>query len=342
MRVLSKKFSRKGLWLDERELPQIGHGDVLVRVTKTAICGTDLHIYNWDKWSQKTIKTPAVLGHEFVGVVEKIGPGVESVKEGDRVSAEGHLVCGQCRNCKAGRRHHCRNTKGIGIHADGAFAEFVRVPESNIYKIPNSVSDEEASIFDPFGNAVFAASRISVAGEDVLITGAGPVGCLTALVCQHLGARHIVVTDINDYRLSLLEGEPRIKTLNVKKESLENMVSFLEMEEGFDVLYEMSGNQSALNDLLHYGRHGAHIVNLGIFPEEARLDINQMIFKSLTLHGIYGREMFDSWYKMVSFIESGLGIKKLITHTIPYTDFEKGFQLLNNGMACKVLLDWQS
>ena len=340
MKVLSKNFSQKGLWLDERDIPTIGHTDVLIRVTKTAICGTDLHIYNWDKWSQQTIKTPAVLGHEFVGVVEKVGEGVESVVEGDRVSAEGHLVCNQCRNCKAGKRHHCKNTKGLGIHTDGAFAEFVKVPESNIYKISDSVSDEEAAIFDPFGNAVFSALRVSVAGEDVLITGAGPVGCLTALLCQHLGARHIVVTDVNDYRLNLLEGEPRIKTVNVKREKLDDMISSLGMKEGFDVLYEMSGEQSAFNDLIEYSRYGAHIINLGIFREEAKIDINKMIFKSLTFHGIYGREMYDSWYKMVSFIESGLNIKKLITHTFPYTEYEEGFKLLNNGTACKVILDW--
>lgn len=340
MKVLCKKYSQKGLWLEEKKRPEIKAHEVLVKVKKTAICGTDLHIYNWDEWSQENIKVPIVLGHEFVGRVEAIGSDVTLASEGDRVSAEGHLVCGICRNCRAGKRHFCRQTTGIGIHTDGAFAEYVKVPESNLYKIPESISDEEAAVFDPFGNAVFSTSVVDVSGEDILITGAGPVGAMTALICQHLGARHIVISDINDYRLSLVKDEPRIHTVNISKESLKSTFSILGLKEGFDVLFEMSGNNKALNDLIDFSRHGAHIVNLGIFSEKTEVDFNKIIFKSLNLRGIYGREMFDSWYKMVSFIESGLNLKKLITHGYSFDQYEEAFDLLNNGRACKVILDW--
>lgn len=340
MKVLSKKFSEKGLWLDEKVCPKIAANEVLVRVKKTAICGTDLHIYNWDEWSKKNIKTPTVLGHEFVGLVEDIGSGVKTVSKGDRVSAEGHLVCGVCRNCRAGKRHYCKQTTGLGIHTDGAFAQFVKVPEANIYKIPESITDEEAAIFDPFGNAVFSVSMASVAGEDVLITGAGPVGAMTALICRHLGARHVVLTDVNDYRLSLIKKDARIRTVNIMKESLGEVFSSLKMTEGFDVLFEMSGHEKAMNSLVDYSRNGAHIINLGIFADKLELDLNKVIFKSLTLHGVYGREMFDSWYKMVSYIESGLDVKSLVTHTYPYENYEEAFKLLNEGKACKVLLEW--
>ena len=340
MKVLSKKYAEKGLWLDEKELPIIKPNEVLIKVKSTAICGTDLHIYNWDKWSQDNIKTPTVLGHEFVGTVAQIGSHVLSVDKGDRVSAEGHLVCGLCRNCRAGLKQFCHQTRGLGVHTDGAFAEYVKVPESNLYKIPETITDEEASIFDPFGNAVFSASMVDLSGEDVLITGAGPVGCMTALLCVHLGARHVVLTDVNDYRLSLVANQLRIKTVNVARESIKDTMRSLGMVEGFDVSFEMSGNQSALNDLIDCSRNGSHVINLGIFPKGIDLDMNKVIFKSLTLHGVYGRQMFDTWYKMVSYIESGLDLKGLITHSYPFGQYEEAFDLLNNGRACKVILNW--
>lgn len=340
MKVLSKKYSKEGLWLDEKDLPQISSDEVLVKVKKTAICGTDLHIYNWDSWSQENVAAPRVLGHEFSGVVEAVGSHVKSVSPGDRVSAEGHLVCGNCRSCQAGQRHLCPNTLGLGVHTDGAFAEFVKIPESNIYKLPKSISDDEAAIFDPFGNAVYSTSLTSVAGEDVLITGAGPVGCMTALLCRHLGARHTVVTDVNDYRLNLIKGKERLYPVNIKKKNLENVFSMLNMKEGFDVCFEMSGNPSALQDIIKYTRHGAQVINLGLFPSAIEINLNEVILKSLTLRGVYGREIFESWYKMVSYIESGFDIKPLVTHHFPFEDYQEAFNLLNQGSGCKVILEW--
>ena len=340
MKVLSKKFSEKGLWLDEVDCPKIAPHEVLIKVKKTAICGTDLHIYNWDDWSQKQVKTPTVLGHEFVGEVFKVGSLVQDLEPGERVSAEGHLVCGSCRNCLAGKRHFCAYTKGLGVHENGAFAEFVKVPRENIYRIPETIKDEEAAIFDPFGNAVFSVSKAVIAGEDVLITGAGPVGCMTALLCSHLGARRIVVTDVNPYRLSLLENIPRVTGVNAREVKWEELLSSLNMKEGFDVSFEMSGNRNALEDLIRLTRHGGEVIHLGIFPSKTELDLNSVIFKSLTLHGVYGREIFETWYKMVSYIETGLNLRHLITHSYPFKDFEEAFQLLNRGEACKVILDW--
>ena len=279
MDVLCKKSSEKGLWLERKEKPQISEDEILVKVTSTAICGTDLHIYEWDKWSQETIKPPVTLGHEFVGVVAEKGSQVFSVEIGDRVSAEGHIVCGLCRNCRAGAKHACSKTIGLGIHKDGAFAEYVKIPKDNIYKIPSNISNSEAAIFDPFGNAVFASSIFNVSGEDVLITGAGPVGVMTALVCQHLGARKIVITDVNDFRLNLLSDEPRIFPLNIKNNSIEEITGSLNIDEGFNLLFEMSGNNTAFKSLIQASGYGANIISLGVFPEDIQLDFNKIIFK---------------------------------------------------------------
>ena len=340
MKVLRKKFSEKGLWIDEIDCPKISANEVLLRVKKTAICGTDLHIYNWDEWSRKQVKIPTVLGHEFAGEVIKTGELVQDLRVGERVSAEGHLVCGRCRNCLAGKKHLCSFTKGLGIHVNGAFAEFVKVPRENIYRIPDTIKDEEAAIFDPFGNAVFSVSKADISGEDVLVTGAGPVGCLTALLCSYLGARHIVITDVNPYRLNLLKSIPRVTPINTNETSLDKILNLLKIKEGFDVSFEMSGNKHALDDIIKFTRHGGEVINLGVFSSKTEIDINSIIFKSLTLHGVYGREIFETWYKMVSYIETGLNIRSFITHSFNFYDFEEAFQLLNHGKACKVILEW--
>ncbi len=280
------------------------------------------------------------LGHEFVGVVAEKGSQVFSVEIGDRVSAEGHIVCGLCRNCRAGAKHACSKTIGLGIHKDGAFAEYVKIPKDNIYKIPSNISNSEAAIFDPFGNAVFASSIFNVSGEDVLITGAGPVGVMTALVCQHLGARKIVITDVNDFRLNLLSDEPRIFPLNIKNNSIEEITGSLNIDEGFNLLFEMSGNNTAFKSLIQASGYGANIISLGVFPEDIQLDFNKIIFKNINIRGIYGRAIFDTWYKMTAYLQSGLSLKRVITHHLKYQDYEKGFDLLKKGEACKVILKW--
>lgn len=340
MKTLSKIKSEKGIWLTEIEKPEYGYNDVLIKVKKTAICGTDMHIYNWDEWSQKTIPVPMTVGHEFVGVIEAIGEGVSGFSIGDRVSGEGHITCGHCRNCRAGRRHLCRNTVGVGVNRAGAFAEYLSIPAVNAFKLPSDISDDMASIFDPFGNAVHTALSFDLVGEDVLITGAGPIGIMAAAVCRHVGARHVVITDVNDYRLKLAEKMGATRAVNVLKDDLKGVMTDLGMTEGFDVALEMSGVPSAVQSMLSAMNNGGKIAMLGIPPSDMAVDWNQVIFKGLQIKGIYGREMFETWYKMVSLLQSGLDISGIITHQFKVEEFQKGFDTMGSGLSGKVILEW--
>lgn len=340
MKSLAKLHSEPGIWLHQAEKPNVGHNDLLIKIRKTAICGTDMHIYNWDSWSQQTIPVPMIVGHEYVGEVVDMGQEVRGYSVGDRVSGEGHITCGHCRNCRAGRRHLCRNTQGVGVNRQGAFAEYLVIPAFNAFKIPDNISDELASIFDPFGNAVHTALSFDLVGEDVLITGAGPIGIMAAAIAKHVGARHVVITDINDYRLKLAEKMGASKAVNVSKERLEDVMLDLGMSEGFDVGLEMSGVPAALHDMLAKMNNGGKIAMLGIPPEDVAIDWNQVIFKGLTIKGIYGREMFETWYKMASLIQGGLDISPIITHSFCVDDFQQGFDIMGSGQSGKVILDW--
>jgi threonine 3-dehydrogenase len=340
MQALVKRKREPGLWLEDVPEPQMGVNDVLIRVHKTGICGTDLHIYNWDAWAQRTIPVPMVVGHEFVGEVVQTGTNVVDFKPGDIVSAEGHVVCGRCRNCLAGRRHLCADTKGIGVNRPGAFAELISVPMTNVWYHRPGIDSDVASIFDPFGNAVHTALTFNVLGEDVLITGAGPIGIMAAAVVKHSGARHVVVTDVNDYRLDLAKRMGATVALNVTRGNLRDVQSKLGMKEGFDVGLEMSGNASAFRDMLANMAHGGKIAMLGIPSEPIAIDWNTVVFNMLTIKGIYGREMYETWYKMTVMLESGLDIKPVITHRFHYTEFEKGFSAMKSGQSGKVVLDW--
>jgi threonine 3-dehydrogenase len=340
MRALVKRHRKPGLWMEEVAVPELGADDVLIRVTKTAICGTDLHIYNWDAWAQKTIPVPMVTGHEFVGVIEKLGTNVTGYKVGDRVSGEGHITCGHCRNCRAGKRHLCRNTVGVGVNRQGCFAEYLAIPYGNAFKIHESIPDDVASMFDPYGNAVHTALSFNLVGEDVLITGAGPIGIMAAAIAKHVGARHVVVTDINDYRLELAKQMGATRIVNVARENLTDVMREIGMVEGFDVGLEVSGNAKAFRSMLDTMNHGGSIALLGIFSEEVAIDWSTVVFKGLFIKGIYGREMFDTWYKMSSMLQSGLNIAPVITHRFKAEEFEQGFQILNAGKSGKVILDW--
>ncbi|WP_226647963.1 L-threonine 3-dehydrogenase [Microbulbifer variabilis] len=341
MKALSKLKSEVGIWLTDVEIPEPGHNDLLIKIHKTAICGTDMHIYNWDEWSQKTIPVPMVVGHEYVGEVVGMGQEVAGFTVGDRVSGEGHITCGHCRNCRAGRRHLCRNTYGVGVDRQGAFAEYLVIPALNAFKIPDNISDELASIFDPFGNAVHTALSFDLVGEDVLITGAGPIGIMAAAVAKHVGARHVVITDINEYRLDLARKMGTTRAVNVSKENLKDVMAELGMSEGFDVGLEMSGVPVAFRDMLAAMNHGGKIAMLGIPAGEMAIDWSQVIFKGLIIKGIYGREMFETWYKMASLIQSGLDLTPIITHQFPIDDFQKGFDTMGSGESGKVILNWQ-
>ncbi|WP_269518714.1 L-threonine 3-dehydrogenase [Alteromonas sp. BMJM2] len=341
MKSLVKAKAERGIWLEDSPKPEVGHNDLLIKIRKTAICGTDMHIYNWDEWSQNTIPVPMVVGHEYVGEVVGMGQEVKGFEIGDRVSGEGHITCGHCRNCRAGRRHLCRNTEGVGVNRPGAFAEFLVIPAFNAFKIPHNISDELASIFDPFGNAVHTALSFDLVGEDVLITGAGPIGIMAAAVAKHVGARHVVITDINPYRLALAEKMGATRAVNVSKEDLKDVMNDLGMTEGFDVGLEMSGVPVALRDMLNKMNHGGKVAMLGIPPSDVAIDWNQVIFKGLVIKGIYGREMFETWYKMASLLQSGLDLTPIITHTYSVDDFQKGFDTMGSGQSGKVILDWQ-
>ena len=341
MKSLVKAKAEKGIWLQDTPEPEVGHNDLLIKIRKTAICGTDMHIYNWDEWSQKTIPVPMVVGHEYVGEVVGMGQEVKGFKVGDRVSGEGHITCGHCRNCRAGRAHLCRNTEGVGVNRPGAFAEYLVIPAFNAFKIPDNISDDLASIFDPFGNAVHTALSFDLVGEDVLITGAGPIGIMAAAVAKHVGARHVVVTDINPYRLELAKKMGATRAVDVSKEDLKDVMNELGMTEGFDVGLEMSGVPVAFRDMLNKMNHGGKIAMLGIPPQDVAIDWNQVIFKGLVIKGIYGREMFETWYKMASLLQSGLDLSPIITHTFSIDDFQKGFDTMGSGHSGKVILDWQ-
>ena len=341
MKSLVKAKAEKGIWLQDTPEPEVGHNDLLIKIRKTAICGTDMHIYNWDEWSQKTIPVPMVVGHEYVGEVVGMGQEVKGFKVGDRVSGEGHITCGHCRNCRAGRVHLCRNTEGVGVNRPGAFAEYLVIPAFNAFKIPDNISDDLASIFDAFGNAVHTALSFDLVGEDVLITGAGPIGIMAAAVAKHVGARHVVVTDINPYRLELAKKMGATRAVDVSKEDLKDVMNELGMTEGFDVGLEMSGVPVAFRDMLNKMNHGGKIAMLGIPPQDVAIDWNQVIFKGLVIKGIYGREMFETWYKMASLLQSGLDLSPIITHTFSIDDFQKGFDTMGSGHSGKVILDWQ-
>ncbi len=340
MKSLVKAKNEVGLWLEDTAMPSIGHNDVLIRVKKTAICGTDMHIYNWDEWAQRTIPVPMVVGHEFMGEIVEIGSEVKGFSAGDRVSAEGHITCGVCRNCRAGNRHLCRQTEGIGVNRAGAFAEYISVPAFNVYKLPDEISDDIASLYDPFGNAVHTALAQDMVGEDILITGAGPIGAMAAAISKHVGAQNIVVTDINDFRLDLAKKLGATRTVNIQKEKLEDVMGELNMTEGFDVGLEMSGAPAGFNQMLDVINHGGRIALLGLLPNGAGINWDNVIFKGLEIRGIYGRRMFETWYKMSAMIKSGLNIEPIITHRMKADDFASGFELINSGHTGKVILDW--
>jgi len=340
MKALLKAKREEGIWMDDLPVPSVGVHDVMIRIHKSAICGTDVHIYNWDEWSQKTIPVPMIVGHEYFGVVEKVGIEVEAFKPGDRVSGEGHLTCGFCRNCRAGKRHLCRNTKGVGVNRPGSFAEFLVIDAENVYHIPDNISDEMASIFDPYGNATHTALSFDLVGEDVLITGAGPIGIMAVAIARHVGARHIVITDVNDYRLSLAKQMGATAAVNVTNQDLKQVMQDLGMTEGFDVGMEMSGNTTAFRQMLDVMNHGGKIALLGIMPGEQAIDWGKVVFKGLLLKGVYGREMFETWYKMVAMLQSGLDLSPIITHRFGIDDFQKGFDAMRSGQSGKVVLDW--
>ena len=340
MKALVKKSPERGIWLDNVPTPTCSTNDVKIKITHTAICGTDLHIYKWDEWSKRTINTPLVTGHEFCGIVEEIGPGVTHFKIGDRVSGEGHITCGYCRNCRAGKRHLCHKTVGIGIHREGAFAEYLVMPEFNVWGVHNDIPSEIAAIFDPFGNAAHTALSFEMVGEDVLITGAGPIGIMAVAICNYVGARHIVITDVNDFRLELAKKMGATKVINVSRDKIKNVISELGISNGFDVGLEMSGNSAAFKSMLENMYHGGRIALLGLLPESTQTNWDDIIFKGLHVKGIYGREMFETWYKMTQMLRSGLDISNVLTHTFPVHDFQKGFDIMESGNCGKVVLEW--
>ncbi len=340
MRALVKAKPERGIWLETIKKPTIGHNDVLIKVRRTAICGTDIHIYQWDAWAQKTIPVPMAVGHEFSGEIVEIGIEVKGYEIGDRVSAEGHVTCGFCRNCRAGRRHLCRSAVGIGVNRQGAFADYIAVPAFNIFKLPDVISNEMAAILDPFGNATHTALSFDLVGEDVLITGAGPIGIMAVAIARYAGARHIVITDVNDYRLELASKMGASVALNVTEGTIDQVMQDLGMEEGFDVGMEMSGNPAAFRDLLRTMHHGGNVALLGIPPGDMAIDWNEVIFKGLIIKGVYGREMFETWYKMSSMLQSGLSIDPIITHQFPIDDYQEAFDLMESGQSGKIILSW--
>ncbi len=342
MKALVKRERKPGLWLEEVPRPEVGINDVLIHVDRAGICGTDLHIYQWDEWAQKTIPTPMVVGHEFVGEVAEVGANVKDFFPGETVSAEGHVVCGRCRNCLAGRRHLCKDTLGIGVNRPGAFAEYISVPMTNVWHHRNGIDRDVASIFDPFGNAVHTALSFPVLGEDVLITGAGPIGIMAAAVVKHAGARFVIVTDVNEYRLNLARQMGATVALDVKSgRTLQDVQAQLGMKEGFDVGLEMSGNPQALREMIDNMCHGGKIAMLGIPSEIVPFDWHKVVFNMLTIKGIYGREMYETWYKMTVMLETGLDIKPAITHRFQFGDYEKGFAVAMSGKSGKVILNWR-
>jgi len=340
MKSLAKLKKELGLWMQDAPIPEIGHDDVLIKIKKTAICGTDVHIYNWDEWAQKTIPEGMIVGHEFVGEIAKIGEGVTDLKVGDRVSGEGHIACENCRNCRAGVRHLCRKNIGVGVTRQGCFAEYLSIPAVNVCPIPPEISDDLASVFDPFGNAAHVALSFDLVGEDVLITGAGPIGLMSAVIARFVGARHIVITDVNEYRLDLAKKLGFKQAINVQNETIEQTMKDLGMKEGFSVGFEMSGNPHAFNSMLKNMNNAGKIALLGFLPQTTTIDWNEIILKGLIVKGIYGREMFETWYKMIALLQSGLNIDPIITHHFAIDDFAEGFEIMRSGKSGKVILDW--
>jgi threonine 3-dehydrogenase len=340
MKALVKAKAERGIWMQDIDKPDVGHNDVLIKIKRTAICGTDIHIFKWDDWAQATIPVPLAVGHEFCGEIVQMGIEVRGFEVGDRVSAEGHITCGVCRNCRAGRRHLCMNTVGVGVNRPGAFAEYLSVPAFNVFKLPDAIGNDMASILDPLGNATHTALSFDLVGEDVLITGAGPIGIMAVAIAKYAGARHVVITDINDYRLDLARKMGATAAVNVTTDLLDKTMLDLGMEEGFDVGMEMSGNPQAFRDMLETMHHGGKIAMLGILPAETAIDWNLVIFKGLELKGVYGREMFETWYKMSSMLQSGLNIEPVITHHFPIDEYLPAFELMESGQTGKVILNW--
>ena len=340
MKALVKARAEPGIWMQDIPEPTYGHNDVLIRIRKTAICGTDMHIWHWDDWARRTVPVPMAVGHEYVGEIVALGSEVQGLSVGDRVSGEGHLTCGHCRNCRAGRRHLCRNTLGVGVNRPGCFAEYLALPASNVFKLTDAIGDDIASILDPFGNATHTALAFDMVGEDVLITGAGPIGIMAVAIARFVGARHVVITDVNPYRLALARRMGASRALDVRSETLDDAMRDLGMQEGFDVGLEMSGVPGALHELVRTMHHGGSVAMLGIVPAGTGLDWDQVIFKGLTLKGIYGREMFETWYKMAAMLQSGLDISPVITDRLPVSEFDAGFRKMASGQSGKVILDW--
>jgi len=342
MKALIKQKSEPGLWLEEVPMPQLGINDVLIKIKKTSICGTDIHIYDWDEWARKTIPVPMVIGHEFVGTIADFGANVHDVKIGDLVSGEGHVVCGRCRNCRAGRRHLCMSTNGVGVNRDGAFAEYLSLPVTNVWHCDATIPTDILSCFDPLGNAVHSSLSFDLLGEDVLITGAGPIGIMSTAIVKHAGARHVVITDVNPHRLELAKKMSGCHTVDVTRERIQDVQEKLGMKEGFDVGLEMSGHPSALNSLVDRMCHRGKIALLGILPPSTAIDWHKVVFNGITLKGIYGREMYETWYKTTGMIQSGLDISPVITHRYRYSDFENGFEAMRSGQSGKVVLNWEA
>ncbi len=340
MKALVKAKAERGIWMEDIEKPQVGHNDVLIKVKRTAICGTDIHIFKWDDWAQATIPVPMAVGHEFSGEIVDKGIEVMGFEIGDRVSAEGHITCGVCRNCRAGRRHLCMNTLGVGVNRPGAFAEYISVPAFNAFKLPDAISDEMAAILDPLGNATHTALSFDLVGEDVLITGAGPIGIMAVAIARYAGARHVVITDVNDYRLDLARKMGATRAINVTTTTIDDTTQELGMVEGFDVGMEMSGNPQAFRDMLRTMHHGGKVAILGIPPSDMAINWNDVIFKGLILKGVYGREMFETWYKMSSMLQSGLNMEPIITHHFDIDEFQPAFELMESGQSGKVILHW--
>lgn len=340
MKAIVKTRAEPGLWMEDVPEPEIGINDVLIKVEKTAICGTDVHIHDWDPWAQKTLRVPLVIGHEFVGIVEEVGSNVRDFQRGDLVSGEGHIVCGHCRNCLAGRRHLCMNTSGVGVNRDGAFAEFVSIPVTNVWYCDRNIPTDILTFFDPLGNSAHTALSFDLLGEDVLITGAGPIGIMAVAISRHAGARHIVITDVNPYRLELASAMGATRAVDVRSADLGDVASELGMKEGFDVGMEMSGSGKAFADMLSHMCHGGKVALLGIQESDLAIDWNKVIFNGLTIKGIYGREMYETWYKVTSMLQTGLDVMPVLTHRFDYRDFQEAFQVMRSGNSGKVIMDW--
>ena len=340
MKALVKHCPKEDIWMEDVRDPKCGPGEVRIRITHTAICGTDKHIFEWDEWAQNNLKLPLIVGHEFCGIIDEVGPHVTHYKVGDRVSGEGHITCGNCRNCRAGKKHLCPETIGVGVHRDGAFAEYLVIPESNVWPLHEDIPSEIAAFFDPLGNAVHTALAFNITGEDILICGAGPIGMMAAAICKFSGSRNIVVTDINDYRLNLAKDLGASRTVNPRKEDIGTVFEELGISHGFDVGLEMSGNPEAFNQMISLMYNGGNIALLGLLPNSTKVDWNKVIFKGLNIKGIYGREMYDTWYKMTQMIRSGLSVSKVLTHHFKIDDFQKAFKVIESGNCGKVVLEW--